>query len=137
SDVFNPIRFADPGRPDQNYVLLDVLDLLRASGVFFLEPAQVIGVVIMIANSNRQDLLRFILLDYETIKMRLDVSRQEIELEFVMIGLFRFFIVFCRRGFRLGYRRDRDPIAEVLIHELCDRGLQLFRRRKGWWRAWC
>ena len=125
--MFDQIRFADPGRPDQDHILLDVFDLLRPPGVFFLKPAQVIGVVVMVANGNREDLLRFILLDHEAIKMRFDVARQEIELEFIMVDFVRPFILFCCRRLRLGKGRNRNPIAEVLFHELRDLGLQLFR----------
>src|SRR5881409_2736918 len=38
---------------------------LRAPGIFFLKPAPLICVVVMLANGNREDLLRFILLDHE------------------------------------------------------------------------
>ena len=126
-DVFDQICFADPGRPDQDHVLLDVFDLLRPPGIFLLQPAQIIGMVVMIANGDSKDLLRLILFYDEPIEMRFNVARQEIEFEFLMVGLFRFLILFCCGLLRLGNRRDRDPIAEVLLHELRDLALQLFR----------
>src|SRR5713226_7838199 len=44
----------------------------------------------MIANCDREHFLGFILLDHETIKMRFDVARKEIELKFLVVDLFRF-----------------------------------------------
>src|SRR6266481_8709351 len=90
--------------------------------------------VVMIANGDRQHLLRFILLDHEAVEMRFNVPRQKIELEFLLIGLVRFFFLFRWCGLRFGKSRHRDPVAEVLFHELRDLGLQFFRRRKlRWW----
>src|SRR5438093_12153982 len=91
--------------------------------------------VVVIANGDREDLLSLLLLYDKPIEMRFNVARQEIEFEFVVVGLFRFFILFCCRLLRLGNRCDRDPIAEVRVHELRDLGLQLFGVRK-WWRWW-
>ena len=39
--------------------------------------------IVMIANRDREDLFRLVLLDDETVEMRLDVARQKIEHEFV------------------------------------------------------
>ena len=125
--MFDQICFADPGRPDQDHILFDVFDLLRPPGIFFLESAQIIGMVVMIANGDREDLLSLVLFYDESIEMRFDVARQEIEFEFPMVGLFRFFILFCCGLLWLGNRGDRHPIAEVLFHELRDLALQLFR----------
>src|SRR5437762_11747073 len=75
--MLNEIDFADPSRPNQDHILLDVFDLLRAPGVFFLKPAQVIGMVVMVANRDRQNLLRFILPYHEPVEMRFNVARQE------------------------------------------------------------
>ena len=77
----------------------------------------------MIANRNCQDLLRFILFYHEPVQMRLDVARQKIEFEFLVLRLLRFFIFLCRRWLRLGDRRNRDVVAEVLFHELGDLSL--------------
>ena len=105
SNVFDQISFADPGRSDQNHVLFDVFNLLRTRGVFSLKTAQIIGMVVMIANCDRQHLLRFILLDHEPVEMRFNVPRQKVELEFLLIGLVRFFFLFRWRGLRLGKSR--------------------------------
>jgi len=73
--VFDQIRFADAGWSNQDHVLLDVFNFLSAVRILFLEPAKVIGVVVMIANRNREDFLRFLLLDDEPVQMRLDIAR--------------------------------------------------------------
>jgi hypothetical protein len=44
-----------------------------------------------------------------------------------VVGLLRLFILDRGGRRRLGERRHRDPIAEVLFHELRDLGLQFFR----------
>src|SRR5207249_315805 len=130
SDVLDKIRFTDPGWADQNHILLNVFGLLGAPGVFFLKSPQIVGVVVMIANRDREHFLRFVLLDDKTVKMRFDVARQKIEFELGMVGLLRLFILNRGGWFWLGKRRHRDPIAEVLFHELRDLGLQLFRCMK-------
>src|SRR4029077_5318294 len=94
---------------------------------------QRLGVVVMIANRDRQHLLRFLLLDYESIEVRLDVARQKIKNQFVTFHLGRFFFGAGFGWFRRGERGERDPVAKVRFHELSDLGFQLFRRRKGWW----
>ena len=81
----------------------------------------------MIANGNRENLLRLILLYHKPIKMPFNVARQEVEFEFLMVCLLDLFLVFYRRLLRLRKGRNRDPITEVLFHELRDLGLQLFR----------
>ena len=126
-DVFDQICFPDAGRSDQNHILFDVFNLLCAPGIFFLKPAQIIRVVVMIANRDRENLLRLFLLNDEPVEVRLDVSRQEIEFEFLLVGLLGLFLLFRCRRLRLGKRRHRDSIAEVLFHELSDLGLELFR----------
>ena len=52
-NMFDQVRFADTGRADQDHVLLDVFNFLRAVRILFLQPPEVIGVVVMIANRNR------------------------------------------------------------------------------------
>ena len=52
--------------------------------VFLLESAQVIDVIVVIADRDREDLFRFVLFDHETVEMRLDVARQKIENELVV-----------------------------------------------------
>ena len=126
-DVLDQICFADTGWADQDHILLNIFDLLRPLDIFFLEAAQIVGVVVMIANGNRENLLRLILLYHEPIKMRFNIARQEVEFEFLMVCLLDLFLVFCRRLLRLRKGRNRDPITEVLFHELRDLGFQLFR----------
>src|SRR5262249_42790470 len=104
-NVFDEIRFANAGWPDQNDVLLDVFDLLRAGGILLLETAQIIGMVVMIANRDRQDFLRLVLLDHEAVEMRFNVPRQKIELELLMLDFFWLFFLFRWRGLRLGKGR--------------------------------
>ena len=131
--MFDQICFADAGRSDQDHVLLDVFNFLGAVWILFLEPPKVIGVVVMIANRNREDFLRFLLFDDKPVEMRFDIARQQMEFEFLVLGFLRLFILLCDRWLRLGNCRNRDAVAEVLFHEVRDLGLQLFGRRKLWW----
>ena len=104
--------------------------LLRARRIFFLQLAQIIRVIVMIADRDREDLLRLVLLDHEPVEMRLDVARQKIENEIVLVDLLRrLFSLLRRAGFRFGLSkgRERNPVAEVLFHELRDLGLQFLR----------
>ena len=78
-DMFDQIGFPDAGRSHQDDVLLGVFRFFRARGVFLFQPAQIIDVVVVIADRDREDLLRFVLFDHEPIEMRLDVARQKIE----------------------------------------------------------
>ena len=121
--MFDQVGFANAGRPNQDHILFDVFDLLRAVRILFFKPAQVVRMVVMIANRNRQDLLRFILFYHEPVQMRLDVARQKIEFEFLVLGLLRFFIFLCGRWLRLRNGRDGYSVTEVLFHELRDLGL--------------
>ena len=125
--MLDQISFSDAGRSHQNDVLFSVFGLLGPLRIFLLELSQIFRVVVMIANRDREHLLRFILLDHEPVQVRLDIARQKIELKLLIVGLLRFL-------FRLGFsrlrrreRRDRDAIPEVLFHELRDLRLQLFR----------
>src|ERR1043166_10006305 len=54
---------------DLDDVLLNVFNFLSPVRILFLEATEVIGVVVMIANGNRQDFLRFLLFDYEPVKI--------------------------------------------------------------------
>jgi len=74
-DVFDQICFADTRRSNQDHVLLDVFNFLSAIRILFLESPEVIGVVVMIANCNREDFLRFLLFDDEPVQMCLDITR--------------------------------------------------------------
>ena len=125
--MLDQIRFANTGRTDQNHILIGVFGLLGAPGIFLFEATQVIGMVVMIAHGDREHFLRFLLFDDEAVQMRLDIARQKIEFEFLIVDLLRFFILRRSRWFRLGKRRHGDSIAEVLFHELGDLGLQFFR----------
>jgi len=86
--------------------LLDVFNFLRPVRIFFLQPPEVVGVVVMIANRNRQDLLRFLLFDDKAVQMRLYVARQQIEFEFFVLCFLRLFVLLCRCRLRLGNSRD-------------------------------
>jgi hypothetical protein len=83
--------------------------------------------VVVIANGDREDLLSLLLLYDKPIEMGFNVARQEIEFEFLVVDPVRFLILFCCRCLRLGKGGNRNPIAEVLFHELRNLGLQLFR----------
>ena len=52
-----------------------------ASSLF--ELTEIIDVVVVIADRDRENLLRFVLFDHETVEVRFDVARQKIEDELV------------------------------------------------------
>ena len=134
SDVFDEIGFPDAGRSHEDHVLFRVLGLLDPGRIFFLELPQIIDVVVVIANRDRQDLLRFILLDDEPVEVRLDIARQEIENErLVALGWRRLFLSRSRSRVRLGVSRERDFIAEIRFHEFGELRFEFLRRWK--WRV--
>jgi hypothetical protein len=67
--------------------LLDVFDFLSAVRILSLESPKVIRMVVMIADGNREDFLRFLLFDYEPVQMCFDVARQQMEFEFLVLFL--------------------------------------------------
>ena len=75
-------------------------------------------------------LLRFVLLNDETIQVRFDLLRCRVELKRVdrFLPFFRWLV---GRGL-LGKRRDRDVLPEIRLHELLNLLLEFFGRRK-----WC
>ncbi len=83
--------------------------------------------VVVIANGDREDLLSLLLLYDKPIEMRFNVARQEIEFELLLVDPFRLLILLCCRWLRLSKGGNGNPIAEVLFHELCNLGPQLFR----------
>src|SRR5207253_4323547 len=116
----------------QDDVLLCVFRFFRARGILFLQPAQVIDVIVMIANRDRKDLLRLVLLDDKPIEMRLDVTRQKIKDE-LLLGISRWlFLRAGLRSFRLRVSRKRNLVAEIRFHEFGKLCLKFFWRRK--WR---
>ena len=125
--MLNQIRFADPGRPDQDHVLLCIFGFFRARRVLLLELAEEIDVVVMIAHRDGENLLRFILLDHEAIEVRLDVARQKIENELLALFSLRLLLGPGFHHFRLGVGRERNLVAEVRFHELGQLGFQFFR----------
>src|SRR4029453_12531865 len=125
--------FSDAGWTDEDDVLLRVFRFLGAEGVFALQLTEIIDVVVVIADRDRENLFRFILFDHETIKVRFDVAGQEIKDEMVAALSDRFFIVAFLRALGLGEGCEGDLVAEVRFHELGKLGLQFFRRRK--WRV--
>ena len=128
----NEIGLSNAGRADQDHILFCVLDLFRPSAVFFLDSPQIVRMIVMVANRDREDLFRLILLNHETVEMGLDVARQKIELELRLPGFLRLFVLGCPSWLRLHERLNGNTIAEVLFHELGDLRLQFFRRGK--WR---
>ena len=131
-DVFDEVGFSDPGRPNEDDVLLCIFGLLGANRIFVLQLANVIHMVVVIADRDRKDLLGFILLDHEPIEVRLNIARQEIEHEMVA-GLFdRFLFVAGLGPFRLREGCEGNLVPEVRFHELGELGLQFFRCGKWW-----
>ena len=86
--------------------MLHVFNFLSAARILFLQPPKVIGVVVMIANRNREDFLRFLLFDDEPVEMRFDIARQQIEFEVLVLGFLRLFILLCNCRLRLGNCRN-------------------------------
>ena len=92
---------------------LEVEDLPGPGSVFLLEQTEIIGVIIMIANRNREHLLSLVLFNYKAVEMRFDVARQKIKNK-LFTARFRRRRLFARGSrLRLGKSRDRDMISEV------------------------
>ncbi|MBA3831928.1 MAG: hypothetical protein H0X34_08545 [Chthoniobacterales bacterium] len=66
--------------------------MLRANGVPARELAHVIDVVVVVADGDRQNLLRFVLLDDEAVEVGLDMARKKVEGEAVVVRLGGLFI---------------------------------------------
>ena len=124
--MLDQIGLPDASWSNQDHILLCVFSFLRPGCVFLLELAEIIGMIIMIADRNREHLLGLVLLDYKTVKVRFDVARQKIENELFTTGFRRW--LFARGSrFRLSKGRHGDMVAEVRLHKLRDFGLQFFR----------
>ena len=104
-NVLDQVRFADAGRADQDDILLDVFNLLGTRGIFPFKPAQIVGVVVMIANRDRENLFRLLLFYDEPVEVRLDIPRKQVEFEILLVALFRLFILFRGGLFRLSKGR--------------------------------
>ena len=89
--------------------------------------------VVMIADRDRENLFRFVLLDHKAVEMGLDVAREEIEDEMVAALLDRLFVVALFGALGLGEAGKRDLVPEVRFHEFGELALQFFRRRE--WRV--
>ncbi|HLL23245.1 MAG TPA: hypothetical protein VK427_14005, partial [Kofleriaceae bacterium] len=79
----------------------------------------------MIADSDREHLLRFVLLDDEPVEMRLDVARQEVEREGVL-RRFRLFLRVRVGAIRLRERRKRNLVTEAAFHEVGELRAEFF-----------
>ena len=130
-DVFDQVGFSDAGRADEDDVLFRVFGFLGADGVFAFEPAEVIDVVVVIADRDGEDLLGFVLLDHETIEMRLDVAREKIENELAAARFGGLLFVAGLGALGLGEGREGNFVTEVRFHELGELGLEFFRCGKG------
>ena len=100
-NVFDQVSFSDAGRSDQNHILLCVLSFFSARRVFLLQATKVIDVIVVIANRDREHLLGIVLLNDESVEMRFDLARQEIENKFFATRFLRFLIATRFGGFRL------------------------------------
>jgi hypothetical protein len=82
----------------------------------------------MVADRDGQGLLRFVLLDHETVQVRFNLLRRGVELE--RVQSFRPFFGRLVGRSLLGKRGDCDVLAKVRLHELLDLLLEFFGRRK-------
>ena len=111
--MLDQVGFPDTGWSNQNHILLCVFGFLGPGSVFLLEQTEIIGVIIMIANRNREHLLSLVLFNYKAVEMRFDVARQKIKNK-LFTARFRRRRLFARGSrLRLGKSRDRDMISEV------------------------
>src|SRR5207249_8704307 len=92
---------------NQNHILLRVFGFLCPGSVLLFKLAEVIGMIIMVANCNREHLLSLVLLDYKPVEMRFDVARQKIKNKLFTARLRRRLVARGSR-LRLGKGRDRD-----------------------------
>src|SRR5437899_11701697 len=107
--------------------------MLRLLVIYFLELAQIFIMVVMITKRHREHLFRFVQHNHEPIQVRLDIARQKIELELLIIDLLRLLFRFGFSRLRRRESRDGNPITEVLFHELGALRLLFLGWRKSWW----
>ena len=82
-DVAHEVSFTDAGRTGDDHILLGVFDRRRFATVGAV--TQKFRVVVMVADRDGEDLFGFVLLDDETVEVRFDVARGEVEIENVFI----------------------------------------------------
>ena len=126
-DVFDQIRFSDSSRADENDILLGIFRLGCAIRPLLLQLPDVIDVVVVIADCNRENLLRFVLFDHKTIEMRFDVAWQKMKVEVLCLFRWAFLIGSRLDRVRLGERGKRNPVAKIRFHELGELRFQFFR----------
>ena len=126
-DVFDQIRFSDSSRADENDILLGIFRLGCAIRTLLLQLPDVIDVVVVIADCNRENLLRFVLFDHKTIEMRFDVAWQKMKVEVLCLFRWAFLIGSRLDRVRLGERGKRNPVAKIRFHELGELRFQFFR----------
>ena len=80
-DVFDEVRLADARRAEQDDVALGVFEVGGVAFVVRREPADVVDVVVVVADGDGEHFLRLVLPDDETVEVRLDVARLVMELE--------------------------------------------------------
>ena len=78
--MFHEIGFPHAGRPDDDDVLLRELDAIGFLGRVVTESAQVFRVVVVVADGDGERLLGLVLLDDETVEVRLDLLGKQIEI---------------------------------------------------------
>ena len=71
----------DAGRADEDDVLLGVFEFGGLAFVVLGELADVVDVVVMVADGDGEHLLRLVLADDEPVEVRLDVARLVVEME--------------------------------------------------------
>ena len=83
--------------------------------------------VVVIADCNREHLLRFVLFDHKTIEMRFDVAWQKMKFEVLCLFRWAFLIGSRLDRVRLGERGKRNPVAKIRFHELGELRFKFFR----------
>ena len=126
--MLDEVGLSDAGRADEDDVLFRVLGFLGADGVLGLEFTDVIDVVVVIADRDREHFFRFVLLDDKAVEMGLDVAREKIEDELIAARRRgRFLVVAFLGALGLGEAGERNLLPEVRFHELGELALQFFR----------
>ena len=132
--MLHEVRLAHAGGTEKDDVLFGVIELRRLLLIILRERAHMVHVVVMIADRNREHLLRFVLPDDKAIEMRLDIARPVMEFESARIDR-RSGGRFVAAGFGGGRghvrRLDIDLLAELRAHEFGQLALQLVRIGKG------
>src|SRR5205809_6566089 len=113
--MLDQVGLPDAGWSNQNHILLRVFGFLCPGSVLLFKRAEVIGMIIMVANCNRERFLSLVLLDYKPVEMRFDVARQKSKNKFFAARLRRRLLV-LGSGVWLCGGRDCVVLSDARCH---------------------